>query len=108
MTITSEAPAQTTTPDYVPVVDIPLSDAVQELNGFEALGIEARFKTKLEEMGGIGLTIGVVWAYENRDGKKRSWSSVQHMTFKELTRYFAPEPDDIDESEPDSDTGKDD
>lgn len=95
-------------PATSPVVDIPLSDAVQELTGFEALGVEKRFKTKLEDMGGISLTIGVVWAYENRGDKSRSWASVEQMTFKALSNYFAPEPDDIDETEPDSDTGKDD
>lgn len=90
-----------------PTLDIPLSDAVQELTGFEALHIERRYNKKLEELGGISLTIGVVWAYENRNGQKRSWASVENMTFRELTGYFAPEPDDVNEDEPDSDTGKD-
>lgn len=91
-----------------PTLDLPLSDAVQELTGFEALTIERRYNAKLEELGGIGLTIGVVWAYENRAGKKRSWASVESMTFKQLTGYFAPEPDDVNQDEPDSATGKDD
>jgi hypothetical protein len=90
-----------------PTLDVPLTDAVQELTGFEALGIERRFAKKLEELGGISLTIGVVWAYENRGDNKRSWAGVEQMTFRELTGYFAPEPDDVDETEPDSDAGKD-
>lgn len=97
----TEAPP--TTP---PVVDIPLSDAVQELTGFEALALQKRFNQKLEDMGGIGLTIGVVWAYENRGDKKRSWTSVENMTFRELSSYFAPEPEDVVEDEPDSEAGK--
>lgn len=91
-----------------PAIKIPLSDAVQELHGFEALQIERRYNRKLEDLGGISLTIGVVWAYENRDGKKRAWASVENMTFRELTGYFAPEPDDVNEDDPDSDAGKDD
>jgi hypothetical protein len=90
-----------------PTLDIPLSHAVEELTGFEALAVERRFNKKLEELGGIGLTVGVVWAYENRNGNKRSWASVENMTFRELSGYFAPEPDDIDETDPDSDAGKD-
>lgn len=88
-----------------PTIGVPLSDAVQELTGFEAMMIERRYDKKLEELGGIALTIGVVYIYENRNGK-RAWSSVENMTFRELTGYFAPEPDDIDESDPDSDVGK--
>lgn len=91
-----------------PTLDMPLTDAVQELTGFEALQVERRFNKKLEELGGIGLTIGVVWAYENRNGQKRSWPSVENMTFRELTGYFAEEPDDVNQAEPDSDAGKDD
>lgn len=91
-----------------PTLDIPLTDAVEELTGFEALLLEGRFRKKLEELGGVALTIGVVWAYENRDGKKRTWSSVENMTFGELTGYFAKPPDDVDEAEPDSESGKDD
>lgn len=94
--------------ERVPVLEIPLTDAVEELTGFEALQLQNRFKTKLEDLGGVALTIGVVWAYENRNGQKRSWASVENMTFGELTGYFAKPPDDVDESEPDSDSGKDD
>ena len=88
-----------------PTVDIPLSDAVQEMTGHEVRVIERRENAKLEDIGGIALTIGVVWTYENR-GKKRSWSDVENMTMRELTSYFAPEPDDVDEEDPDSAAGK--
>lgn len=91
-----------------PTMDVALSDAVQELTGFEAMVIERRNDKKLEELGGIALTIGVVYIYENRNGNKRTWSSVENMTFRELTGYFAPEPDDVNEGDPDSAVGKDD
>jgi hypothetical protein len=91
-----------------PTSELTLTDAVQELTGFEALLVERRFNKKLEELGGTSLTIGVVWAYENRDGNKRAWSSVENMSFRELTGYFTPEPEDPNETEPDSDAGKDD
>lgn len=91
-----------------PTVDIPLSDAVQELTGFEALAVQRRFGQKIEDMGGVSLAIGVVWAYENRGEKKRAWVSIEGMSFRELMGYFSPEPDDVDESAPDSDAGKDD
>ena len=91
-----------------PTIDLPLSEAVQGLTGFEALGIQKHYGTTFDQLGGIALTIGVVWAYENRGDKKRSWASVEAMTFRELTAgYFAPEPDDVNEDEPDSDAGKD-
>lgn len=96
------------TPPITPTVDIALSDAVEELTGFEALTIERRYNKKLEDLGGIALTIGVVYAYENRTGNKRNWASVENMTFRELTGYFAAEPDDVDQDEPDSEAGKED
>jgi len=101
MTVTEREPIK-------PTLDVPLTHAVEELTGFESLQIERRFNKKLEELGGVGLTIGVVWAYENRDGQKRNWSSVENMTFRELTGYFAAEPEDVNEAEPDSEAGKDD
>ena len=97
----------TTPAPITPTVDVPLSDAVQELTGFEALAIQKRTGHKLEDLGGIDLTIGVVWAYSNRNGQKTSWTAVEQMTFRELTGFFAAEPDDVDQDDPDSDAGKD-
>lgn len=91
----------------LPTIDVPLSDAVQELTGFESLAIESHFHAKLEDLGGVSLTIGAVWAYENRKPEKRNWASVMGMTFRERTEYFADEPDDANEAEPDSAAGKD-
>ena len=73
----------------------------------EALAIQKRTGHKLEDLGGIDLTIGVVWAYSNRNGQKTSWTAVEQMTFRELTGFFAAEPDDVDQDDPDSDAGKD-
>ncbi len=91
--------------EVTPTVDMSIGDAVQELTGFEAIGIEKRFGARLEDLGGIPLVIGLVWAYENRTAK-RSWGSVEHMTVRDLTGYFAPDPEDVNPEEPDSEAGK--
>lgn len=91
-----------TRPPVTPTLDLPLEDATQELTGFEALAIQKHFKaTSLGEIGPFALTMGVVWAYENRR-EKTEWATVQAMTLRELHGYFAPTP-----SDPDSDEGKD-
>jgi len=83
------------------VVDIPLDDAVEELTGFEIIAISKRFDEHLSELDPLLTLIGTVWAFENRDGKSRSWNSVLAMTQRQIQDYFAdPNPD------PDSDQGK--
>jgi hypothetical protein len=88
-----------------PTLDLPLQAAIEEMTGFEALGIEKRYGRKLEELGGMALTIGVVWVYENRR-EKTSWVTVEQRTLRQLNGYFAQPPDDINEDEPDSPLGK--
>ena len=88
-----------------PTIDLPLSEAVESLTGFEVLGIQAHFKATMENLGAIALTIGSVWAWENRT-TKTSWTAVEGRTLKDLNGFFAPEPDDTDPDDPDSDMGK--
>ena len=89
-----------------PSVDLPLSAAVEEITGFEAIGIEKRLGAKLEDLGGTSLLIGVVWVYENRGDRKVSWQDVQSRSLRALRGYFQPEPDDVDPDDPDSELGK--
>jgi len=92
-----------------PTCPWPMSVAVEELTGFEVLGIETHYRTTLDKLGAIGTLIGAVWAYESRttsDGKPASWRAIEGMTIRALTGYFEPEPDDIDPDSPDSDLGK--
>jgi len=76
-----------------PTADVPLEEAVQELTGFEVLGIQKRFGTDFEKLGGLQALIGTVWALENRQ-VKTDWSTVERMTIKQLNGYFPErEPD---------------
>jgi hypothetical protein len=88
-----------------PTLDIPLSEAVQGLTGFEVIAIQERYRTTMEHLGAIKLTLGTVWAWENRT-TKTSWPTVESRTLKDLNGYFAAEPDDTDAEEPDSELGK--
>jgi hypothetical protein len=97
------APKRTTEP----VCDLPMSVAVEELTGFEVIGIEKHFGVTLDALGGISTMIGAVWAYESRAaGKPVPWASVKAKTLRELTEYFAAEPDDVMPEDPDSELGK--
>lgn len=89
-----------------PTLDLPLSAAVEELTGFEVIAIQKHFGTDMAELGAARLVIGVVWVYENRDGRKRDWASVKAMTLRELNGYFQPEPQEAVEDEPRTDVGK--
>lgn len=81
-------------------VDLPLSEAIQELTGVEVIGIEKRYGRALEDLGGIRTLCGAVWAYMNRE-TKTEWSTVERLTMRELAGFFAAE-----DPDPDSDQGK--
>lgn len=89
-----------------PVVDLPLSVAVEELTGFEVIAVENHFRKDFHELGGMKTLIGTVWVYGNRNGNKLDWPVVKGMTLKQMRGFFAPEPEDPIEDEPDSDLGK--
>jgi hypothetical protein len=95
-----DAPAPT------PVSDLPLSVAVEELTGFEVIAIQTHFRTDFSELGGVRSLLGAVWAYANRDGKTMSWNAVKALTLKQMNGMFAPEPNDADPTDPDTDMGK--
>lgn len=95
-----------TEPVTPPTLDIPLEDAIQEMTGFELRAIQRRLNMKMEELGRVDLTIGAIFTYENRNGNKRSWASVENMTLKDMSGYFAPSPQDADPDDPDSELGK--
>lgn len=90
-------------PAIKPTLDIPLKDALEELTGWEVLAIEKAKRKPIEELGSIGMTIAVVWAYMNRDGQKTSWADVEKMTLRELNGFFAAP-----SVEPEDEQGKDD
>lgn len=89
-----------------PVVDIPLSVAVEEMTGFETIAVENHFKKEFNSLGGVKSLIGAIWVYANRDGKKMDWNAVKAMTLKQMQGFFAPSPDDPIEDDPHSDLGK--
>jgi hypothetical protein len=82
--------------DIKPTIDLPFEEAMQELTGFEILGVQKHFGMDMEKLGGVKTLMGTVWAYENRDGQKTSWINVENLTLRELNGYFAqaePEPE---------------
>jgi hypothetical protein len=97
-TPTADAPA--------PMVDLPLSTAVEELTGFEVIAVQEYFKKDFSELGGVRSLLGAVWAYGNRGGQSMSWNAVKALTLKQMNGMFAPEPEDADASDPDTDLGK--
>lgn len=84
-------------------LDLPIDEAMRSLRGREVAAIETHFGvslSRLAQQSEAKLLIGLVWVYENREGK-RSWTEIGDMTLTELSDYFAPEP-----ADPDSDEGK--
>jgi hypothetical protein len=85
-----------------PAVDLPISEAYNELTGFETIGILNHYQARdLGEIGAQRLQMGIVWAFANRK-ERTTWSTVERMTIRELDGYFAPE----DPAGPMSDQGK--
>jgi hypothetical protein len=104
----TDLPAPVLLPDGTvqPLTDLPLSAAVEELTGFETLAIEAHFRQQFNDLGGVKSLIGAAWAYGNRNGQTLSWNAIKALTLKQLGGLFGDEPQDADESEPDSELGK--
>ncbi|GAA3193950.1 hypothetical protein ACFO1B_03845 [Dactylosporangium siamense] len=78
-------------------IDLPLKDAVEELTGFEVIGIEQHYKRDMENLGAIRTLVGVVHAYEHRTNPDITWAEVEQRTMRDLNGYFAApsvEPDD--------------
>jgi len=88
------------TEETKPVVDIPFAEALQELTGWEMLGIGKRYGQEFNDLGPLKVLMGTIWSYENRTAKTE-WSHVERMTLSQLEGYFAqPDPD------PESDQGE--
>jgi hypothetical protein len=73
-----------------PTVDFPLSEAADELTGFEIIAIEKHYG-RLDTLVLGQLTVGFVWAFENR-ATKRTWAEIEAWSMAALNGYFAPEP----------------
>ena len=78
-----------------PLVPVPLEEALNDLTGFEVIGIQNHYGTELEKLGGARTLLGAVWAYRNRT-ETTSWHQVESMTMRDLDATFAkrdPDPD---------------
>ncbi len=89
------------TDEYTPVVDIPMSEALECLNGYETQAIERHYGKGMEHMSANDLMRGVLWAFRKRSITDTTWKDAMELSIKECQQYFAPEP-----VEPDDDTGK--
>lgn len=88
-------------PEIKPTLDIPMSEAMQRLTGFEIVKIKKQLKRpSLADADPIETMYGVMWAYENRTHPV-TWDAVMSMEMNEVQGYFAPEP-----VEPDGDMGE--
>lgn len=76
-----------------PVVDVPLSEASQDLTGYEVTAIERHWAAGIEDLSGTKMLMGCIWAYEGRrEGKAVSWARVNEMTYRQMSAYFKEEP----------------
>lgn len=80
--------------DIKPSVDFPISEAAQELTGFETIALEKRLGKRLDALGLGELTVGLVWSFEKRTNPHVTWDEIGKRTQKELSGFFAPESDD--------------
>lgn len=105
---------------------IPMSEAADMLTLGEIGCIEKHFRksfvsTKDDDFEGydegslsaLDQMSGVIWAMERRkprppESKPFSWADVEAFTMRQATDYFAPEPIELDDRDPETDSGKDD
>lgn len=84
-----------------PQIDIPLSEAVESLTGFEVIAVQKHFNKQLDDMGGVELLMAAVWAWRKRANETTTWNDVKAMTIRDLKSFFPEEP-----REPDGEMGK--
>jgi hypothetical protein len=94
----------TNRPEIKPTVDFSLSEAAQELTGFETIALEKKFGKRMDAFGVGEAAAGFVWTFENRD-RKVSFDEIAKWTNRELSGYFAPEPEDELDDDDDSPKG---
>lgn len=97
--------------DDQPVCEWPLSQALEELYGWEVLVIEKKFGKDVGNLPSVSLTMAVLWAMENRRRKATKaspfgWPDVEAMSLREMNAYF-PKPPNEDLDAPDTELGKD-
>ncbi|WIM99392.1 hypothetical protein ACTOB_003043 [Actinoplanes oblitus] len=68
---------------------------MNDLNGFEYMGIQKKFGQPFEKLSGAERAMGVYWALVNRK-ESTPWSVVEKIPMYELVGYFQPE----DEADP--------
>lgn len=89
---------------------IPMSEAAELLTLGEIGVIEKHFGSHFggDDMSPMSMMAGVIWAMERRrPGVKFVWADVDKMTVKQAEAYFAPEPVEVDEDDPEGESGKD-
>jgi len=91
-----------------------LTEASEMLTIGEIRTIERHYGKHFDgdDLSGNDQLSAVIWAMERRkprppESKPYSWADVDTMTMKEASNYFAPEPVEADESDPESEAGKD-
>ena len=91
-----------------------VQDSLEGLTVGEVRAIEKRYGSGLDKLTGTEMTAGLVWAYERRRHlageieSRMEWPDVELWTMRQVNEYFAAEPDDVDDDDPESAEGKDD
>lgn len=92
-----------------------LTEASEMLTIGEIRTIEKHYGRHFDgdDLSGNDQLSAVIWAMERRKPREQgapvfSWADVDLMTMKQATNYFAPEPVEADDTEPESEPGKDD
>jgi hypothetical protein len=94
-----------------PGTEWPLSVAVEEVTGFEILGIQKHFGLDFGDLGAARLLMAVVWALENRSRQGTTtgpvtWFDVESLSLRQLNGYFSAEPVEAEEDNPSTELGK--
>ena len=83
-------------PQIEPKLNMPMSEAMQRLTGYEMLKIKKQLKrTSIADGDPIETMYAVMWAFENRNAPT-TWDSVMALEMHEVQGYFQPEPADPD------------
>lgn len=78
-------------PRELPKIDLPVSEAVGTLTGFEIEILEKHFGVNFEQFSGTQAVKGVLFAYGNRGGSKIDWFDINAHTLNEYNDAFPPE-----------------
>lgn len=89
--------------------ELTAAEFAESITGFDEIAIAKQFQSDLYELGHTKQARALTFVHFRRDGQSdvTAYDSCMGLTVKQVTEFFADEPDEVMPEEPSSASGKD-